>query len=49
MGQEVVHKTLYGTFKSLLLHTNMYNAGMYYYKVVMKNKMVQTGKLVIGR
>lgn len=49
MGQEVVRKTLYGAFKSLLLHTNTYHAGMYYYKVVMKNKMLQTGKLVIGR
>lgn len=47
-GKEVLRKTLYGTFKNLLVATDMLSDGVYFYSATVEKAGIrETGKLVI--
>jgi hypothetical protein len=47
-GKEVLRKTLYGTFKNLLVHTDMLSDGVYFYSATVEKAGIrEAGKLVI--
>jgi len=49
LGEQMEINNLYGSFKSLLVHTSQLSPGIYLYKVLMKNEMLSGGKIVISR
>lgn len=49
MGEIVNKKNLFGSFKSLLVHTNNLRNGVYSWSVFFKNRKTQSGKLVVIR
>lgn len=49
LGDQVMKKNLYGTFKSLLIKTDVFPPGVYYFKVDLPENKLQTGKLIVVR
>ncbi len=47
MGEKVSEYNLYGTFKSLVVHTTGLPNGVYFYKVVLQNTIAASGKVVV--
>lgn len=47
MGNVLEKKSLYGSFKSLLVHTNNLSNDVYSWSVFFQNKKMECGKLVV--
>ena len=47
LGNRVMQSVLYGSSKSLLVHSEMLNDGIYFYKVVLKNNTYANGRIVL--